>query len=278
MTKIDAHQHFWHYNPVDYDWISDEMPVLRKDRLPGDLYPELKKSGFDGCVTVQARQTRGETDFLVKLANENSLIKGVVGWLDLCSDQIEKDLEEIANLPKVCGLRHVVQDEPDTEYLLRKDFKRGISELRHFDLCYDILIYPKHLPVAVEFVDAFPDQKFVLDHIAKPLIKDRILSPWNTHIKQLAQRPNVYCKLSGMVTETTWHGWEADDFTPYLDVVFEAFGTERLMVGSDWPVCTLAGSYSEVIDIVERYTNSFSEQEKENIFGRNAIRFYGLEL
>ncbi len=214
----------------------------------------------------------------MKLAKENSFIKGVVGWLDLRSDHIEKKLEEIASFPKICGLRHVVQDEPDMKFLLRKDFKRGISKLINYDLCYDILVYPKHLPVAVEFADAFPNQKFVLDHIAKPFIKDRILSPWDVHIKQLALRPNVYCKLSGMVTETTWHKWNKDDFIPYLDVVFEAFGTERLMVGSDWPVCTLSGSYSDVIDIIKQYTNSFSEQEKENIFGKNAVRFYGLQV
>lgn len=254
------------------------MPVLKKDRLPGDLYPELKKSNFDGCVAVQARQTREEMDFLLRLADENTFIKGVVGWLDLCSDRIEYELDKVYNLPKVCGLRHVVQDEPDTEFLLRKDFKRGISKLMNYDLCYDILVYPKHLPVAVEFVDAFPEQKFVLDHIAKPFIKDRIMSPWDIHIKELAERPNVFCKLSGMVTETTWNDWKVDDFTPYLDVVFEAFGTERLMVGSDWPVCTLSGSYADVIGIIERYTISFSEQEKENIFGENAIRFYGLEV
>ena len=242
------------------------------------MYPELQNAGFDGCISVQARQTREETDFLINLAKENSFIKGVVGWLDLCSERVENDLEEVANLPKVCGLRHIVQDEPNPEFLLRKDFKKGISKLVNYDLCYDILVYPKQLPVTVQFVDAFPNQRFVLDHMAKPCIKDKILSPWDTHIKMLAQRSNVYCKLSGMVTETTWHKWNPEDFTPYLDVVFEAFGTERLMIGSDWPVCTLSGSYSDVISIFERYIHSFSEDEKENIFGKNAIVFYGLEV
>ena len=276
--RIDAHNHFWYYNPSEYAWINEEMSVIKKDRLPEHIYPEITQAGIGGSVAVQARQSLEETDFLVDLAKKNSFIKGVVGWFDLQSVSVEKELEKYSEIPQLCGVRHIVQDEPDMEFLLQPNFKRGISFLKKFGLPYDILIYSEQLPVSIPFVDAFPDQLFVLDHIAKPKIGQGLLSPWDGYIRQLAKRPNVFCKLSGMVTETSWHSWNSDVFIPYMDVVLEAFGSVRVIFGSDLPVCTLSGSYKEVFYLVNRYTASFSEEEKEAVFGGNAIRFYGLEI
>lgn len=276
--KIDAHQHFWKYDPAEYPWIDDSMNVLKNDYLPDDLFPELKKNGFDGCVAVQARPSRDENVFLSELARKRSFIKGVVGWVDLQSDHVEKELEALCRLPGVCGVRHIVQDEPDDDFLLKPDFLRGISFLKDYNLTYDILIYPKHLAVTHDFVKRFPDQRFVLDHMAKPDIRRGFPDDvWSSGINRLAAFPNVYCKLSGMVTETNWHAWKQSDFVPYMDVIFNAFGTDRVMIGSDWPVCRLSGEYSEVIGIVKHYLLSFSKDEMNLVTGENAVRFYGLE-
>lgn len=279
MVKIDAHQHFWSYDPVNYSWINDNMKILKRDFLPNQLYPLLKKNGFDGSIAVQARASHKENQFLMDSANQHDFIKGIVGWADLCSDDIEKQLEKLASYPKLCGIRHLVQDEPDEHFLLRPRFKRGISFLKNYDLVYEILIYPRHLPVAVAFVNEFPDHKFVLDHIAKPDIKNQKIDDWADGIRALAEHPGVFCKLSGMVTEAAWYEWKEDDFKPYLDVVLEAFGSDRLMIGSDWPVCTLSASYDDVINIVTDYlTQTLSGSELEKIQGINAVRCYGLTV
>ncbi len=274
--KIDAHQHFWQYSPREFGWITHEMSAIRRDFLPQDLQPLLKTAGFDASIAVQAAQTSEETNFLLDLANKYPFIAGVVGWADLQAPDAEEKLTRISENKKLVGVRHVVQSEPDINFLLRPAFMKGIRLLEKFDLTYDILIYPKHLPVTARFVEQFPDQKFVLDHLAKPLIKDRILQPWTADIWALAAFENVSCKLSGMVTEADWKNWKKDDFIPYLDVVFEAFGVNRLMIGSDWPVCTIAGNYAEVMEIVQEYIKSLSKDEQKLIMGGNAARFYGV--
>ena len=272
--KIDAHQHFWKYSPETHSWINDNMAVLKQDFLPEHLEPELNNNGFDGCIVVQADQSEAENEFLLGLADNYTSIKGVVGWIDLRAVNVEERLSHYSKDPKFCGIRHVVQDEPDDEFLLRDDFKRGISKLKNYNLTYDILIFEKQLPAAIKFVAAFPDQPFVLDHIAKPLIAQQELKPWKAYIQQLAKFPNLFCKVSGMVTEADWNNWNPADFIPYLDTVFEAFGTQRIMIGSDWPVCKLVASYGQVINLVESYIKDFSETEKAAIMGKNALNFY----
>jgi L-fuconolactonase len=282
--KIDAHQHFWHYTPQEYSWMGPDMAILKKDHLPPHLAPLLEAAGIEGTVAVQARQTLQETRWLLELSDHYPFIKGVVGWVDLRSPEVREQLERVGTHPKLRGVRHVVQDEPDDQFMLQKDFVRGLGILAEFDLTYDILIFPRHLPVACELVKRFPNQRFVLDHIAKPLIKDKKMAAWDAEIRRLAAYPNVWCKVSGMVTEADWHqpalhgpAWQPSDFRPYLDVVFEAFGTKRIMFGSDWPVCTLAGTYADVAKLVLDYVNSFSKEEQIDFWGETARRFYGLE-
>jgi L-fuconolactonase len=275
--KVDSHQHFWKYNPDEYGWISNEMKILQKDHLPMHLKTQLQTVGFDGSVAVQARQSLEETKWLLGLADENDFIKGVVGWVDLRSDQAEEQLAELSVHPKLAGIRHVIHDEPDVDFMLRPDFLRGISLLQKFNLTYDILIFPNHLQNSLKLVDYFPNQVFILDHIAKPFIKDKITSPWNDEIKLLAGYPNVYCKLSGMVTEADWKHWKPEDFRIYLQVVYEAFGPHRLMIGSDWPVCTVAGSYRHVMDIVMDFTGNLSASDQDKILGGNAMNVYNLK-
>jgi L-fuconolactonase len=276
QVKIDAHQHFWAYDPLEYGWIGPEMDVLKRDYMPQDLEPLQHALGITGTVAVQARQTVQETRWLIELAHEHAFIKGVVGWVDLFDPELGLLLETLASHPKLCGVRHVVQDEPDDEFMLRDGFCQGIRTLTDFDLTYDILIFPRHLPAACELVSRFPQQRFVLDHIAKPPIKSRELDPWREWIWQLAEYPNVYCKVSGMVTEADWANWQPQDVRPYLDVVFEAFGTQRIMIGSDWPVCTVAGTYSQVMGLAYDYLGQFSTPEQADLCGGNAQRFYRL--
>jgi L-fuconolactonase len=278
-VKIDAHQHFWRYSEKEYGWIDDSMAVLREDFLPDRLEKILHANNYAGSIAVQARQSLEETAWLLELAEKHSRIKGVVGWLDLRSDNISEQLEKFATHPKLAGVRHVVQDEPDDNFLLRDDFMRGIQKLLNYDLAYDILIFPKQLPAAIEFVKSFPQHRFVLNHIAKPLIKDGLLSPWKEHLQELATFKNVYCKISGMVTEADWTNWSDTDFSPYLDTVIEAFGMNRLMFGSDWPVCTVAASYERVIKIVDDHLEkrSISISETEAFWGANAVDFYKLK-
>jgi L-fuconolactonase len=256
--------------------MTDAMRVIQRDFLPEDLQPLLAQLNFDGCVVVQARQSIEETRWLLELAERNSFIRGVVGWVDLCSPNLPGQLEEFAKHPRLAGVRHVVQDEPDDEFMLRPEFRRGIAQLRGFGLTYDLLLFPKHLPIAVRLVEEFPDQPFVLDHIAKPAIADGVVSPWREDLHRLAQFPNVLCKLSGMVTEARWQAWHADDFRPYLDATLEAFGTGRVMIGSDWPVCALSGDYLSTMQIVTEYVRQFSEPEQAAILGETCARFYGV--
>lgn len=277
--KIDAHQHFWNYSVQEYGWIDDSMAVLKKDHLPDNLAPILSANGFDGSVAVQARQNLAETRWLLDLADKNGTIKGVIGWVDLRSEQLDEQLDEISTHGKLVAVRHVVQDEPDDRFLLRPDFMRGIEKLPAYDLAYDILIFPKQLPAAIEFVNAFPDHRFALDHIAKPFIKDGTKSPWDEQIRKLASFDNVFCKVSGMVTEADWHNWQTSDFEPYLEVIFDAFGIERLMFGSDWPVCTVAADYDKVIGIVSAYLQkkNYTQEQLAAFWGGNAIKFYQLK-
>jgi L-fuconolactonase len=271
--KIDAHQHFWRYDAQQYPWIAPGSP-LHRDWLPGDLAPLLAAAGLDGCIAVQARQTVEEGRWLLELAEHHSIIKGVVGWVDLRAADVEHDLERFAAHPKFSGVRHVVQDEPDVNFMLGAEFQHGIGKLRAFQLAYDILIYPKQLPAAIQLAQRFPEQPFVLDHVAKPHIKDGTLSPWREQIRELAKSPNVLCKVSGMVTEADHTAWKPADFTPYLDVVFEAFGEDRLMYGSDWPVCLRAGSYAQTFALVNDYARQLNAAAREKLFGGSAARFY----
>lgn len=275
-ARIDSHQHFWIYNADDYGWMAGDRSPLQIDYLPPDLQPLMSTTGIDGTVAVQARQTNRETEFLLELADEHDLIRGVVGWLDLRADDLEAQLERFAPHPCLAGLRHIVHDEADDRFMLGGNFLRGLAALKAYDLRYDLLLYPRHIPIAIDVVKRFPEQPFVLDHIAKPFIKDGLIGAWENDIRALAGFDNVYCKVSGMVTEAAWGAWTQDDFKPYLDIVFDCFGVERLMFGSDWPVCTLAGSYGEVVGIVETYIAGLSADERAAVMGGNAIEFYGL--
>lgn len=279
IMKIDAHQHFWRYNPQRDRWITDEMSRLKRDFLPEHLIGELRTNGIDGCIAVQADQSENETEFLLDLATRyDSMIQGVVGWLDLSSPNLPERLASFTKSKKLRGLRHIVQSEPDDRFMLRPDFCRGIARLKDFDLTFDILIYPRQLQAAIELVEKFPGQKFVLDHLAKPLIRTGEIDPWAKQIRILAGNPNVYCKLSGLITEADWTAWKSSDFDPYLDVAFAAFGSDRLMFGSDWPVCLLAASYPQVRDLVMQYITRFQTGSRDKIFGLNAVHFYGLTI
>src|SRR4051812_20585988 len=272
---IDSHQHFWVYDEAQYPWIPKGSP-LERDWLPEDWRQTASGCGVHGCIAVQARQTLEESRWLLKLAQEHAFIQGVVGWVDLQSDQVERQLMELTQSPKFIGVRHVVQDEPDDMFMLRPEFIRGISKLRSFQLAYDLLVFPRQLPAALELVQRFPEQRFVLDHIAKPGIKAGVLNPWKDHIEQLAGFPNVWCKVSGMVTEADHEHWKPMDFQPYLDIVFEAFRPERLIFGSDWPVCLFAGSYRQVFELVQGYTQEFSAASRHCFFTENAVEAYRL--
>jgi len=277
--KIDSHQHYWHFNTADYGWMGENMSVIKRDFLPTDLLPELKSIDFDGSVAVQARQSLEETNWLLQLADEHPHIKGVVGWLDLQSEQAEEQIAAFAKHPKAAGVRHVIHDEEDLDFMLRPAFIRGVQLLEKYDLAYDILIFPTHLANTIEFVKQFSDKQiFVVDHIAKPLIKDGIVSPWKEDIVALAKFPNVYCKLSGMVTEADWNTWKPENIRPYLDVIMDAFGPERILIGSDWPVCLVAGKYSEVMQVVTDYISTFTEKEQDLMLGGNAAKAYKLPL
>lgn len=276
--KIDSHQHFWSYNSNEYGWISNDMEILRKDYLPDQLKTELCSIGFDGSVAVQARQSLAETQWLLNLADQHSFIKGVIGWVDLCSPDVEEQLIQFSGNPKLVGIRHVIHDELDENFMLRKSFLRGMTYLKKFGLTYDILVFPRHLSNTIQLVSQFPEQVFILDHIAKPSIKDQKISPWKEHIEKLARFRNVYCKLSGMVTEANVKNWNQEELIPYLNIVFDAFGTNRLLIGSDWPVCRLGGSYKQIMQIVLDYIRTFPDQDKKNILGENAIKAYDLKL
>ena len=271
--RLDAHQHFWSYDAAQYPWIPPGSP-LHRSWLPDDLAALQQPLGFEGSIAVQARQVVEESDWLLGLADKHANVKGVVGWVDLRSDRVEADLERLARHPKFVGVRHVVQEEPDDAFMLGQDFQRGISKLAAYGLTYDILIYPKQLAAALRLAENFPEQPFVLDHIAKPFIKAGLIEPWAMQLRQLAKLPNVHCKVSGMLTEADHQAWLAEQFRPYLDTVFEAFGPARLMYGSDWPVCLFAGSYEQAYRLVDDYARGLTDQQRVGLFGGNAAAFY----
>lgn len=274
--RIDSHQHFWKYHPLKEDWITDDMDVIQRDFLPADLWPLLQQNNVDGCVAVQADQSETETAFLLQLAEENDFVKGVVGWVDLRINNLEERLGHFSQHKKLKGFRHIVQAEPADDFLLREDFCHGVKLLAKYGFTYDILIFPQHLKYAAAFVKRFPEQPFVIDHLAKPDFKKADFIEWKKGIKAVAAHPNVSCKVSGMVTEADWSNWKEADFTYCLDVITEAFGTRRLMFGSDWPVCLIAASYEETCNIVHRYFMQFPIEEQAKIWGKNAIDFYHL--
>lgn len=273
--KIDAHQHFWNYNSVDFDWINDEMVTIQKSFLPCDLKPILAANQIDGTVLVQVNQTEEETLYFNELAEQNEFIKGVVGWTDLKSQNLKQSLEKFNEYPKIKGFRHIVQGEK-IGYMRDPSFVTGIQTLQEYDYTYDILIYPTQMKDAIYLAKTCPNTHFVIDHLAKPYIKDRKLSQWGNYIKKLSEFPNVHCKVSGMVTEADWDTWEKEDFYIYLDIVLGSFGIDRIIYGSDWPVCLVAAEYSKQLDILESYFKKLTTSEKELIFGLNAIKFYKL--
>ncbi|MFD2567068.1 amidohydrolase family protein [Pseudotenacibaculum haliotis] len=273
---IDSHQHFWKYNSVRDSWITDEMKVIQKDFLPLNLFPVLSEHHIEGCIAVQADQSENETRFLLDLANQYSFIKGVVGWVDLKQPDVEERLSFFSRNSSLKGIRHILQAESN-DFMLQKEFQNGISKLSKFNLAYDILIYPQQISNSIELVKKFPEQVFVLDHLAKPEIKKQYIDSWKRDIQMLAEHPNVYCKVSGMVTEADWLQWDYNDFTPYLDHVLNSFGSKRLLYGSDWPVCLLAGNYQQVLSIAKDYFSKLSENEQQDIFRNNAIQAYNLQ-
>jgi L-fuconolactonase len=270
---LDSHQHFWQYTPAQYPWIKPDWSI-RRDCLPAELEPLLAQSDFEGSIAVQARQSLEETGWLLDLADRHPFIKGVVGWIDLRCERVEEQLGQFAGRTKFVGVRHVIQDEADDQFMLRPEFLRGISKLAQFNLTYDLLIFPRQLPAAIALTRQFPEQRFVLDHIAKPQIKVGARSPWSEQMVELAKLPNVTCKISGLVTEASWGTWRKADFQPYLDIVFDAFGFHRLMFGSDWPVCLLSASYRDVVGIVRDRLAGMPEAAQKAIMGGNATKFY----
>lgn len=276
MKIIDSHHHFWKYSAKEYDWINDDMKVIRKDFLPADLEKTIREAGVDGAVSVQARQSVEESVWLTELAEKHKFLLGVVGWVDLRSKDVDKDLEKLAKHKKFKGVRHVVQGEPNINFILGAEFNEGIKRLLRYDLRYDILIFEKQLKPSIAFVDRHPKQVFIVDHIAKPRIKERILSPWRENMLEMAKRPNVYCKISGMITEADWKNWTSADLAPYLDTAMEAFGPKRLMFGSDWPVMLVAGQYKPWVDLVKKTISRYSASEQERILYKNATEAYKL--
>ena len=273
---IDSHQHFWKYEPVKHSWIDDDMSVIRRDFSPSDLAKVYQENSIDGCVAVQADQTLEETDFLIDLASINNFIKGIVGWVDLRAENIENVLEKYSTDKIVKGFRHVVQGEADHNFLLRPNFYRGISLLEKHNFTYDILVFPHQLGSVLEFVKKFPHQKFVIDHIAKPYIKDGYFEGWATMMTAIGKHENVSCKMSGMVTEADFNIWTPEQIHPYMDTVLEAFGSKRILFGSDWPVCLVAGNYSKIKKLTTDFISQLSKIEQNSIMGNNAIEFYNL--
>jgi L-fuconolactonase len=274
--KIDSHHHFWNYDPVEFGWIDDAMKPIRRDFLPEHLREEISAAGVDGAVSVQARQSLVETQWLFDVTAKNDFIKGIVGWVELASPNVNAELGRFAANPKLKAIRHVVQGEPDDNFILREDFNRGIRELKRFNLAYDILIFERHLPQTIKFVDLHPNQVFILDHIAKPRIKDGSFEPWNKNLRELARRPNVYCKVSGMVTEAEFKTWTEVRLQPYFNAALEAFGPRRLMFGSDWPVCLVACGYVRWHKLVSDWVAKLSQDEQARVLGGTAMEAYNL--
>lgn len=276
-VRIDAHQHFWRYQPEEYGWIGDDMAGLRRDFLPEDLRPLAEGAGVCATVAVQARCSLKETCWLLELAQANPLIQAVVGWVDLCDPRVRPRLAELARNPRLRGLRHTLQDEPDDRFMLREDFRAGLRQLAAFNLSYDLLIHRRHLPIACELVARFPGQRFIVDHLAKPAVRSGTRQPWARDLARLARYPNVAAKVSGLVTEADWTQWRAGDFDFYFETALETFGPKRLMIGSDWPVCTVAGDYEKVLQLAGNYMQRLSEPEQAMIWGGTAGQWYGLQ-
>lgn len=276
IERIDAHHHLWRYTPEEYGWISERMGVLRRDFLPEDLKPLLDRAGIGGAVLVQARQTLQETDWLLEQAEEAPWIRGVVGWAPIASPEFPEIIKDLQQKRKLKGLRHLIQDEPDDEFILDGAFNRGMRAMRDSGLVYDIVIHARHLQPTLKFVEMHPDQPFVLDHCAKPVIVKDEREPWASRMLELARRPNLVCKISGLVTEADWQRWTPAQLEPYWQVVLEAFGPERLLFGSDWPVALLASEYQRWVDTVSEWTAQLSASEREAIWGGNAVRVYSL--
>jgi L-fuconolactonase len=273
--RIDAHQHFWNYDPVKDSWIDDTMSILKRNYLPEDIHQHLIQNKIDGCVAVQADQSEHETNFLLQEAEKNTFVKGVVGWVDLRSAHAGDRLAHFKSYRKFCGVRHIVQAEA-TGFMLKPEFKAGLKAVHTHNLTYDILIYPHQLDDAIKICEEFPENKLIIDHLAKPNIRKKEIAQWSVQMLEIASNKNVYCKLSGLVTEGNWKGWQQDDFKPYLDIASEAFGEDRLVFGSDWPVCLLAAEYGQVLSIIENYLAGSSEKTRAKIMGLNAAKFYNL--
>jgi L-fuconolactonase len=275
--RIDAHHHLWHYDPGNYSWIDDRMSVLRRDYLAAEFAGELKSAHITGSVVVQARHSLEETDWLLSLASTSAQILGVVGWAPIASPDFPGILHLLSRHSKLKGLRHIIQDEPDDRFILRPDFNHGIAAMKGSGLVYEILIHERHLPFAIEFVSCHTDQVFVLDHLAKPRIRERRMDPWQAQLTELARHENVWCKLSGLVTEANWQTWTVNDLRPYFDVALDAFGPRRLMAGSDWPVCLLATSYARWWETVDELVRELPEADRDAILGTNAVEIYRLQ-
>lgn len=274
--RIDTHHHFWKYNAEEYGWMNDRQNAIRRDFLPTDLEQTIQQVGITSVVSVQARQKLQETEWLLGLATEHPFIRGIVGWVPLISSTVKEDLDRFAANSKLKAVRHVLHDEPDDNYMLREDFNKGISLLEPLNLVYDLLIFERHLPQTIEFVDRHPNQVFIVDHIAKPCIRDRLISPWRENLTELAKRENVYCKISGVVTEADYDSWTEAEILPYLEVVLETFGPKRLTFGSDWPVCLVAIPYADWFQLVSRFIGKLSDEEQQQIWSGTAVEVYKL--
>jgi L-fuconolactonase len=277
IPRIDSHQHFWKFDAAQYGWIGADQHVLRRDFLPTDLETELMPAGIGGTIAVQAQQTLDETRWLLALADQHPFLQGVVGWAPLTDANVAATLEQLAAHPKLRAIRHVLHDEADDYYMLRDDFNRGAAELKRFGLAYDILIFDRHLPQTIKFVDRHPNQVFIMDHLAKPRVRDGLVSPWRENMRKLAQRPNVYCKVSGLATEADHTGWSEQQLLSYMNIVLEIFGPKRILFGSDWPVCLLAIGYSKWAEIVAKFAGQLTEEEKERIWSATAREAYQLK-
>lgn len=278
MIKIDSHQHYWVYDPIKDSWIDETMPMLKKNFFPEDVFPQMEHAGIAGCVAVQADQSEKESLYLLDLAEKHDFIKGVVGWVDFRRDDIAERLKYFSRFNKLKGFRHIIQSEKDDRFILGKEFCNGIRHLAQHGFTYDILIYPKHINYAYGFVKQFPFQKFVIDHIAKPFIKERKFKPWEDELSVFKKFPNVYCKLAGLVTLADWTSWKIEDFTYYVNKVLDIFGPDRVIFGTDWPVCLTGASYQQTIDITGAVTAHLSAAEQEKIWGGNCIDFYNLKV
>ncbi|TDQ09884.1 amidohydrolase family protein [Pedobacter metabolipauper] len=277
MLRIDSHQHFWKYNALRDSWITDDMSMLRNDFLPQQLEPILREFNFDGCIAVQSDQSPEENAFQLENAGKHAFIKAVVGWVDLQAVNITEQLEELHQYEKLKGFRHILQSEADRSLMLKPAFMNGVSQLNQYGFTYDILILRDQLTYAAELTAKFPNQPFVLDHMAKPDVKNKSISQWKTEIRELAKRENTCCKISGMLTEADWKSWKPEDLIPYLDVVFEAFGSKRIMYGSDWPVSLLAAKYAQQLNMLQAYVTRLSKNEQQLFWGGNAAEFYNLK-